>query len=76
MCIRDSYRTGRGKRGCDAYPAPSARLTPPVPTNPRKSAKTEHGERDVVVAIGRVDSLPGDTAFSDDDGIVVITGGC
>jgi regulator of ribonuclease activity A len=43
-------------------------------TNPRKSAKTGRGERDVVVAIGGVDFLPGDTAFSDDDGIVVITG--
>ena len=44
-------------------------------TNPRKSAKTGQGERDVVVAIGGVDFIPGDTAFSDDDGIVVITVG-
>ena len=44
-------------------------------TNPRKSAKTGQGERDVVVAIGGVDFTPGDTAFSDADGIVVITAG-
>jgi len=43
-------------------------------TNPRKSAKTGQGERDVVVVIGGVDFLPGDAAFSDDDGIVVTTG--
>ena len=43
-------------------------------TNPRKSGKTGQGERDVVVVIGGVDFLPGDAAFSDDDGIVVTTG--
>lgn len=40
-------------------------------TNPRKSAKTGAGERDVVVSIGGTDFVPGDLAFSDDDGIVV-----
>ncbi len=40
-------------------------------TNPRKSAKTGTGERDVVVSFGGVDFGPGDLAFSDDDGIVV-----
>jgi regulator of ribonuclease activity A len=44
-------------------------------TNPRKSAKTGAGERDVVVRIGGVDFVPGDLAFSDDDGIVVTVGG-
>jgi regulator of ribonuclease activity A len=41
-------------------------------TNPRKSAKTGAGEHEVVVAIGGVDFTPGDVAFSDDDGIVVV----
>ena len=43
-------------------------------TNPRKSTKTGAGERDVVVSFGGVDFAPGDVAFSDDDGIVVVTG--
>lgn len=42
-------------------------------TNPRKSAKIGAGERDVVISIGGVDFVPGDVAFSDDDGIVVTT---
>ena len=42
-------------------------------TNPRKSAKTGTGERDVVVGIGGIDFIPGDLAFSDDDGIVVVS---
>lgn len=41
-------------------------------TNPRKSTKTGAGERDVVVAIGGVEFRPGDLAFSDEDGIVVV----
>ena len=40
-------------------------------TNPRKSTKTGHGERDVEVSFGGVTFVPGDTAYSDDDGIVV-----
>ncbi len=42
-------------------------------TNPRKSGKTGAGDRDVVVAIGGVEFAPGDVAYSDDDGIVVVT---
>lgn len=42
-------------------------------TNPRKSSKTGAGERDVVVSLGGVDFRPGDLAFSDDDGIVVLS---
>lgn len=42
-------------------------------TNPRKSAKSGAGERDVVISIGGVDFVPGDVAFSDEDGIVVTT---
>ena len=42
-------------------------------TNPRKSAKSGAGERDVVVSLGGVDFIPGDLAFSDEDGIVVTT---
>lgn len=41
-------------------------------TNPRKSSKTGAGERDVVVSLGGVEFRPGDLAFSDDDGIVVV----
>jgi regulator of ribonuclease activity A len=41
-------------------------------TNPRKSTKTGSGERDVVVSLGGVDFRPGDIAYSDDDGIVVV----
>jgi regulator of ribonuclease activity A len=44
-------------------------------TNPRKSAKTGSGERDVVVGFGGVEFIPGDLAFSDDDGIIVMTPG-
>jgi regulator of ribonuclease activity A len=42
-------------------------------TNPRKSSKTGTGERDVVVEFGGIRFVPGETAYSDDDGIVVVT---
>jgi regulator of ribonuclease activity A len=41
-------------------------------TNPRKSGKTGAGERDVTVSFGGVTFMPGDIAYSDDDGIVVV----
>jgi len=41
-------------------------------TNPRKSSKTGTGERDVAVSFGGVEFVPGDIAYSDDDGIVVV----
>jgi len=41
-------------------------------TNPRKSSKTGDGERDVTVGFGGVEFVPGDIAYSDDDGIVVV----
>ena len=41
-------------------------------TNPRKSEKTGAGERDVTVSFGGVEFVPGDIAYSDDDGIVVV----
>ena len=41
-------------------------------TNPRKSTKTGAGERDVEITLGGVTFVPGDTAYSDDDGIVVV----
>ncbi|WP_156690496.1 ribonuclease E activity regulator RraA [Mycobacterium sp. Marseille-P9652] len=41
-------------------------------TNPRKSAKTGAGERGVEVTLGGVTFSPGETAYSDDDGIVVV----
>ena len=41
-------------------------------TNPRKSSKAGSGLRDVVVSLGGVDFRPGDLAYSDDDGIVVV----
>jgi regulator of ribonuclease activity A len=43
-------------------------------TNPRKSDKTGNGERDVAVEFGGVVFVPGEIAYSDDDGIVVVSG--
>jgi regulator of ribonuclease activity A len=44
-------------------------------TNPRKSTKTGAGECDVELSLGGVAFVPGDTAYSDDDGIVIIAAG-
>lgn len=44
-------------------------------TNPRKSTKTGAGERDVEVSLGGVTFVPGDVAYSDDDGIVIVAAG-
>ena len=41
-------------------------------TNPRKSTKTGTGQRDVVVQLGGIRFVPGDIAYCDDDGIVVV----
>lgn len=41
-------------------------------TNPRKSTKTGDGERDVEVHLGGIRFVPGELAYSDDDGIVVV----
>jgi regulator of ribonuclease activity A len=41
-------------------------------TNPRKGTKTGSGERGVAVSLGGVTFVPGDIAYSDDDGIVVV----
>jgi regulator of ribonuclease activity A len=41
-------------------------------TNPRKSGKTGDGERDVEITLGGVTFVPGQVAYSDDDGIVVV----
>ncbi|MEM6110138.1 ribonuclease E activity regulator RraA [Mycobacterium sp. 050272] len=43
-------------------------------TNPRKSSKSGVGERDVEVSLGGVTFVPGEIAYSDDDGIVVVSG--
>ncbi|MCV7410500.1 ribonuclease [Mycobacterium florentinum] len=42
-------------------------------TNPRKSGKSGVGERDVEVSLGGVTFTPGEIAYSDDDGIVVVS---
>ncbi|KZS66093.1 MAG: ribonuclease E activity regulator RraA [Mycobacterium pseudokansasii] len=42
-------------------------------TNPRKSAKTGAGDRDVDVTLGGVTFAPGEVVYSDDDGIVVVS---
>jgi regulator of ribonuclease activity A len=42
-------------------------------TNPRKSTKSGDGHRDVAVEFGGVVFVPGEIAYSDDDGIVVVT---
>lgn len=44
-------------------------------TNPRKSSKTGAGERDVVLSLGGVNFAPGESVFSDEDGIVVVAAG-
>jgi regulator of ribonuclease activity A len=41
-------------------------------TNPRKSTKAGAGERDVEITMGGVTFTPGDIAYCDDDGIVVM----
>jgi regulator of ribonuclease activity A len=41
-------------------------------TNPRKSTKSGAGERDTPVEFGGVVFTPGDIAYSDEDGIVVV----
>ena len=41
-------------------------------TNPRKSTKTGDGVRDTAVEFGGVVFVPGQIAYSDDDGIVVV----
>jgi regulator of ribonuclease activity A len=41
-------------------------------TNPRKSAKTGEGHRDVAVTFGGVTFVPGEIAYCDEDGIVVV----
>ncbi|SOX56664.1 ribonuclease E inhibitor RraA [Mycobacterium ahvazicum] len=43
-------------------------------TNPRKSSKSGVGERDVEISLGGVTFVPGEIAYSDDDGIVVVSG--
>lgn len=42
-------------------------------TNPRKGTKTGAGERDVEVTFGGVTFVPGDIAYCDEDGIVVVS---
>jgi regulator of ribonuclease activity A len=41
-------------------------------TNPRKSTKTGAGQRDVEIALGGITFVPGQIAYSDDDGIIVV----
>ena len=42
-------------------------------TNPRKGTKTGAGERGAAVTFGGVTFVPGEIAYSDDDGIVVVS---
>ena len=42
-------------------------------TNPRKSTKTGDGDRDVEITLGGVTFTPGEIAYSDDDGIIVVS---
>ena len=41
-------------------------------TNPRKGTKTGEGHRDVAVTFGGVTFEPGEIAYCDDDGVVVV----
>jgi regulator of ribonuclease activity A len=42
-------------------------------TNPRKGTKTGEGDRDVAVTFGGVTFNPGEIAYCDEDGIVVVS---
>lgn len=44
-------------------------------TNPRKGTKTGEGDRDVAVTFGGVTFNPGEIAYCDEDGIVVVSAG-
>lgn len=44
-------------------------------TNPRKSTKSGAGDRDIEIALGGVTFVPGEVAYSDDDGVVVVAAG-
>ena len=44
-------------------------------TNPRKSTKTGAGDRDIEISLGGVAFVPGEVAYSDDDGVVVVAAG-
>ena len=44
-------------------------------TNPRKGTKTGAGQRNVEVSFGGVTFVPGEIAYSDEDGIVVVAAG-
>jgi regulator of ribonuclease activity A len=44
-------------------------------TNPRKGTKTGEGDRDVAVTFGGVTFHPGEVAYCDEDGIVVVSAG-
>lgn len=59
--IRDSKMIGEMAIGVKAFG-----------TNPRKSTKTGAGERDIPIELGGVTFNPGDLAYSDDDGIVLV----
>jgi regulator of ribonuclease activity A len=43
-------------------------------TNPRKSAKRGDGEFDVPIEFGNIRFVPGEYLYSDEDGIVVVSG--
>ena len=43
-------------------------------TNPRKGTKTGEGDRDIAVTFGGVTFHPGELAYCDEDGIVVLAG--
>jgi regulator of ribonuclease activity A len=43
-------------------------------TNPRKSAKRGDGERDVPIEFANIRFVPGEYLYSDEDGIVVVSG--
>jgi regulator of ribonuclease activity A len=43
-------------------------------TNPRKGTNTGEGDRDVAVTFGGVTFVPGEIAYCDEDGIVVVSG--
>lgn len=68
LIVHDAVRDAATLRGIDIG-------IKALGTNPRKSTKTGEGDRDVEIALGGVTFAPGEVAYSDDDGVVVVAAG-
>lgn len=59
-CVRDSAELGKMNIGVLA-----------LGTNPLKSVKRGHGDRDVTLSFGGIEWIPGDYVYCDEDGVIV-----